>query len=105
VKGRRHAVAQRDCAGLVEQQHVHVARGFDGAPAGGEHVALHHAIHAADADGAEQPADGGRNQTDEQRDQHRQGCRGRGGLTSRVFAVHGEAAQTDDRQQKDDGQP
>ena len=35
----RHAVAQRDRAGLVEQQHVHVTRGLDRPAAGRHHVA------------------------------------------------------------------
>jgi hypothetical protein len=35
----RHAVAERDGAGLVEQEHVDVACGFDGAAGGGHDVA------------------------------------------------------------------
>ncbi len=46
------AVAQRDGAGFVEQKNVHVARGFDGFAAHGQHVVLHHAVDAGDADGA-----------------------------------------------------
>ena len=45
--------------------------GLDGPAAGRQHVALDQAVHAADADGAEQAADGGGNQADQQRDQHR----------------------------------
>ena len=66
----RLPVAERDGAGLVEQQRVDVAGRLDGAPAHGEHVALHQAVHAGDADGREQAADGRRDQADEQRDQH-----------------------------------
>ena len=55
-----HAVADGDGAGLVEQQHIDVARGLDGAAAGGHDVAADQAVDAADADGAEQAADGGR---------------------------------------------
>ena len=44
----RLAVAERDRAGLVEQQHVDVAGGLDGAARGGDHVGLHHAVHAGD---------------------------------------------------------
>ena len=40
MKRDGHAIAERDRAGLIEQQHIHVARGFDRAPAHGEHVAL-----------------------------------------------------------------
>ena len=75
MKGDRHAVAERDRAGLVEQQHVDVARGFDRAAARGEDVAPDEAIDAADADGAEQPADGRRNEADEQRNEHGQARR------------------------------
>ena len=73
MKRRRHAIAQRDRAGLVEQQHIHVARRFHRASAHRQHVALKHAIHAGDADGAEQSADRRRNQADQQRDQNRNG--------------------------------
>ena len=48
-----HAVAERNGARLVEQQHVHVARGLDGASAHGHDVALQDAIHPRDADGAQ----------------------------------------------------
>ena len=68
---RRLAVAHRDRAGLVQQQHVHVAGGFHRAAAHGQHVLLHHAVDAGDADGREQSADRGRNQADQQRNQDR----------------------------------
>jgi hypothetical protein len=66
----RLAIAERDRAGLVEQQRVDVARGFDRAAGHREHVALDHAVHAGDADRREQAADRRRDQADEQRDQH-----------------------------------
>ena len=47
MKRRRHAIAERDRAGLIEQQHIHVARRFDGAAAHRQDIALQHAIHAA----------------------------------------------------------
>ncbi len=47
-----------------------VARGLDGLAAHRQHVLLHHAVDAGDADGGEQAADRGRNETDQQRDQH-----------------------------------
>ena len=47
------AIAERDRAGLIQQQHVDVARRFDRAPAHREHILLHQAIDAGDADGAE----------------------------------------------------
>ena len=39
-------------------------------PRHGQHVALHEAVHAGDADGRQQRADGGRDEADEQGDQH-----------------------------------
>ena len=56
------AVAERDRARLVEQQHVDVARGLDRAARQGEHVAAHQAVHAGDADAREQRADRRRDQ-------------------------------------------
>ena len=76
----RLAVAERDRAGLVEQQHVDVAGGLDRAARHREHVALHEPVHAGDPDRREQRADRGRDQRDEQRDQHglrRWACRRR----------------------------
>ena len=67
------AVAHRDRAGLIQQQHVDIAGGLDGLAAHGQHVVLHHAVDARDADGREQAADGGRDQADQQGHQHRDG--------------------------------
>ena len=69
----RLAVAERDGAGLVEQQRVDVAGRFDGAAGHGQHVEAHETVHAGDADGRQQRADGGRDQRDEQRHQHDDG--------------------------------
>ena len=66
---RRLAVAERDRAGLVEQQRVDVARRLDRAAGHGEHVEAHQPVHAGDADRRKQRADGGRDQGHEQRDQ------------------------------------
>ena len=66
---RRHPVAERDRARLVEQQRLGVAGRLDGAAAHGEHVALHEPVHAGDADRREQGADRGRDQADEQGDE------------------------------------
>ena len=78
---RRLAVAERDRAGLVEQQRIDVARRLDRAAGHGEHVEAHQAVHAGDADGREQRADRGRDQRHEQRDEHddRDGAAGIGG--------------------------
>ena len=90
------AIAEGDGAGLVEQQRVDVAGGFDGAAAHGEHVVLHEAVHAGDADGGEQAADGGGDEADEQRDEDEDGLRRVG--------VDGERLQGDDGEQEDDGE-
>ena len=65
----RLAVAQRDRAGLVEQQRVDVARRLHRAAGHRQHVEAHQAVHAGDADRRQQRADRGRDQRDEQRDQ------------------------------------
>ena len=65
----RLAVAERDRAGLVEEEHVHVARRLDRPARGRDHVRLDHAVHAGDADRGEQPADGRRDEAHEQRDE------------------------------------
>ena len=72
------AVADRDRAGLVEQQHVDVAGGLDRAAGEREHVAAHEPVHAGDPDRGEQRADRRRDQRDQQRDQRRLGDRGVG---------------------------
>ena len=90
------AVAEGDGAGLVEQQRVDVACGFDGAAGHGEDVVLHQAVHAGDADGGEQAADGGGDEADQQRDQDEDGLRRAG--------VDGEGLQRDDGEQEDDGE-
>ena len=66
----RLPVAERDGAGLVEQQRVDVAGRLDRTARHGEHVALHQPVHAGDADRGQQRADRGRDQADQQRDQH-----------------------------------
>ena len=90
------AIAQGDGTGLVQQQGIHVAGGFDRASAHGQHVVLDETVHAGDADGRKQTADGGGNEAYQQRDQHKHGLR-------RV-RVDGEGLQRDHRQQKDNCQ-
>ena len=94
----RHAVAERDRPGLVEQQHIHVARRLNGPAAGGEHVAAHQAVDPGDADGAQQAADGRRNQTDDQRQQHGDRRQHRADLTGGIFVVLGKRRQGDDHE-------
>ena len=72
MKCDRHAIAEGDRAGLVEEQNVDVARGFDRASAGRENIMPNESVDAADPDRAEQSADGGWNQADEERDENRQ---------------------------------
>jgi hypothetical protein len=69
-EGGGHAVAVGDGAGLVEQQRRHVAGRLDGSAGHGQHVALHHPVHAGDADGRQQPADGGGDEAHQQGDEH-----------------------------------
>ena len=95
-KARRLAIAQRDGAGLVEQQSVDIACGFHGAARHGEHIMLHQAIHARNSNGREQPANRRRNQANQQRDQHEHGLRRAG--------VNCKWLERDHCQQKDDRQ-
>ncbi len=82
------AVAQGDGAGLIQQEHIHIAGGFDRAPRKGNHVALDQAVHAGDADGRKQTTDGGGDQADQQRDQHGDGDRH--ALTPAVLTLYSE---------------
>jgi hypothetical protein len=66
-------VAERDRAGLVEQQDIDVAGRLHRAARGREHIALEQPVHAGDADGAEQSADGRWYQANQQRDEGREG--------------------------------
>ena len=95
-------VAERDRAGLVEQQDVHVARRLHRAAGHGDDVLLDHAVHARDADGGQERADGGRDQADEQGHQH--GDRHRRSLPGRPDAVERERQQGGGGEQEDDGQ-
>ena len=93
----RLAVAERDRAGLVEQQRVDVAGGFDRAARHRQHVVLHQPVHAGDADRRQQAADGRRDQAHQQRDQHEHRLR--------RARVDRERLQRDHRDQEDDRQP
>ena len=101
-EARGLAVAVRDRAGLVEQQHIHVTGRFHGAARRGDHVGLHHAAHARHANGGEQPANGGRDQTYQQRHQH--GNRDRRARLHRFHREDRIGQQRDGRQHQDDGQ-
>ncbi len=76
VIARRHelgrvAVADRNRAGLVEQQGVDVARHFHRFAALGQDIGAQSAVHAGNADGGQQRADGGGYQADQQSHQRR----------------------------------
>ena len=81
----RLAIAERDRARLVQQEHVHVSRGLDCAARHGENVPLHEPVHSCDADGREQRADGRRDESDEKGDEH--------GLRERGVGVEGVRPQ------------
>ena len=90
------AVAERDGAGLVEQEGVDVARRLHGPAGHGQHVEAHQAVHAGNADRGEQRADGCRDQRDKQRDQHDNGDR-----AARIRDVARDGCRGED---EDDGQ-
>jgi hypothetical protein len=95
-------VAQRDGARLVEEEHVDVARRFDGAPARGDDVRLNHPVHAGDADGRQEAADRRGNEAHEERDEHRD--RDGGALLGGLDAVKRKRKQRHCREKKDDGE-
>ena len=101
-KCHRLPVAQRNGAGLVEQEDIDIARCFDGAPRDGDHIALNHAIHAGNANRRKQPANSRGNQADEQGNQDGDG-NGRP-LPSGFDAVKRIGQQRDADDQKDDGE-
>ena len=91
-----------DGAGLVQQQHVHVTGGLDGAARGGNHIGLHHAAHARYAHGRQQAADGGGDQADQQGHQGSDADRAAG--LCRPHAEQRERQQRDGDHQKHDGE-
>ena len=92
----RLAIAERDGAGLVQQQRIDVSRGLHCAAGHRQHVEAHQAVHAGDADRRQQRADRGGDQCDEQRDQDHHRHRSAG--------VAGEARDGGDRDHEDDRQ-
>ena len=96
MKRHRHAIAERDRPGFVEEQDIDIAGCFDGAPAHRQHIALKNAIHSGDANRAEQSADGCRNQTNEQRNQNWNG--------KDRARINAERFQRDADEQKDERQ-
>ena len=96
AKRRRLAVAERDGAGLVEQQRIDVAGGLDRAAGHRQHVEAHQPVHAGDADRRQQRADGGRDQRHEQRHQHHD--------RDRAAGIGRVARDRHGREHEDDGQ-
>ena len=98
---RTTTVTKSDGAGLVQQQHVHVPRRFHRATGFGDHVEAHQAVHAGDADGRQQAANGCRNQRHQQCDQEHQRQAAIGEMGERLQGHHhqqedqGEADQQD----------
>ena len=101
-EGHGLAIAQGDGARLVQEQHVDIAGGLDSPARGGDDVGLDHAIHAGDADGAEQGTDGGGNEADQQGYQHREGHGV--ALACSLDGENGIGQQGGHGQQEDDGE-
>ena len=93
----RFPVADRDRAGLVEQQGRDVTRGLDRPARHGQHVVLHQPVHAGDADRRQQTADRRRDEAHEQRDEHDDVLLG--------VRVHRERLEARDREEEDDREP
>ena len=90
-------VAVGDGAGLVEQDHVDVARRLDGPPAHRQHVEARDPVHAGDADRRQQAADRRRDEADEEGDE-RDRVDGRAGVVA-------ERPEGHRRHEEDDRQP
>ena len=72
-------------------------------PAHREDVVLEQTIHARDADGAQQPANGRGNQTHQQRDQHRHGEH-RGGINAERFQRHADEQENERERREQNGE-
>ena len=95
------AVAVGDGAGLVQQQHVDVAGHLHRLARLGQHIGGQRTVHAGDADGRQQPADGGRDQAHQQRDQQqRVDFDAHGGADRRQRRHHHQEGQRHRRQQQ-----
>jgi hypothetical protein len=101
-KGGRLPVAKGDGTGLVEQQHIDVAGRLHRPSRQSDDVGLDHPVHPGDADGGKQSADGGRNETDQQCGEDRQGDRTP--LPGRLDAEKRKEEQSHRRQQEDNGE-
>ncbi len=95
-KSRCLPIAESDRPRLIEQQSVHVAGSLHRSSRHGKHVVLDQSVHAGDADGGQQAANGRRDEAHQQRNQHEHRLR--------RTRVNRERLQGHDSQQKDDGQ-
>ena len=100
----RHAIAERDRAGLVEQQNIDVAGRFHRASARRENIVPNESIDPADADRAEQSADRRRDQADEERNEHRKADVDRVLLAGGTLAVMRKSRQGENRENEKRGQ-
>ncbi|MNJ19902.1 hypothetical protein D3C77_142260 [compost metagenome] len=66
------AVAKGNGAGLVEHQHMHVTGRFHCTTGAGDYIQAHQAVHAGNADGRQQAANGSGDQGHQQRHQKHQ---------------------------------
>ena len=66
----RKTIAESDGSGLVQQQCIDVAGSLHRAPRHRKNVEAHQAVHTRNTDGGQKRPDGGRDQRDEQRNQH-----------------------------------
>jgi hypothetical protein len=89
-------VTDGDGACLVQQQGVQVAGRLYRLPALGDHIGLQGPVHPRDADSAQQPADGRRDQADKQRY--------KGSYSDRGIGIVGKRFQRDADDQEDQGE-
>ena len=75
----RHAIAEGDRPGLIEEERIDVASRLDGTAGSRNDIETHKPIHAGDADRRQNSANRRRNEADEERDQN-----GRGGQSPNI---------------------
>ena len=90
------AVAECNGTGLIQNHGVHIAAGFHRLTGHGDHIKAGHTVHTSNADGGEQTADGGGDQTNHQGNQ--------GGQRQLNPTIHPDGIQGDNYDQEDDGQ-
>jgi len=93
---RTPAITKGDGAGLVQQQHMYVPGCFHSTAGLGDHIEAYQAVHAGNADGRQQAANGRGNQRHKQCDQKHQ--------RQAAIGEVGERLQRYDHQQEDQRQ-